>query len=63
MALWLALYGPDASKDKVPTLLVGHSMGAAVAVWAATTKRIPSLEGLVAIDVVEGTALGACVSE
>jgi hypothetical protein len=43
---------------RVPTLLVGHSMGGALAVRAAASKAISGLEGVVVIDVVEGTALG-----
>lgn len=39
-------------------MLVGHSMGGGLAVWAAASKRIAGLEGVVVIDVVEGTALG-----
>jgi pimeloyl-ACP methyl ester carboxylesterase len=49
------------SPDRVATVLVGHSMGGAAAVWAAASKRIPSLDGVVVIDVVEGTALGTCL--
>ena len=56
VAIWEALYGQ--SSDKVPTMLVGHSMGGGLVVWAAASKRITSLEGLAVIDVVEGTALG-----
>jgi pimeloyl-ACP methyl ester carboxylesterase len=38
---------------------VGHSMGAALAVWAANTGGMKTgLDGVIAIDVVEGTALG-----
>lgn len=56
-ALWQHLFrGPGA--DRVPTVLVGHSMGGAVAVWAAAGGQVESLDGLVVIDVVEGTALG-----
>ncbi|GLC37763.1 hypothetical protein PLESTB_001474300 [Pleodorina starrii] len=40
-------------------ILVGHSMGGGLAVWAAAAKRIRRLEGVVVIDVVEGTALAA----
>lgn len=42
-----------------PVLLVGHSMGGAVAVWAAALGRIKNLAGVVVVDVVEGTAIGA----
>lgn len=56
VAVWQQVFG--SSGDRVPTLLVGHSMGGALAVWAAATKQITGLEGVVVIDVVEGTALG-----
>ena len=47
------------SPARVPTLLVGHSMGAALVVRAAATGAIAGLEGVAVIDVVEGTAIGA----
>lgn len=56
VAIWQAMFG--SSSSRVPTLLVGHSMGGALAVWAAASKQIIGLEGVVVIDVVEGTALG-----
>eukprot|EP00775_Hariotina_reticulata_P011607 gene11607-11751_t len=55
--VWNALF--SAVPDKTPTLLVGHSMGGALAVWTAATKQITGLEGVVVIDVVEGTAIAA----
>eukprot|EP01025_Chloroclados_australasicus_P032633 TRINITY_DN3306_c0_g2_i1.p1 TRINITY_DN3306_c0_g2~~TRINITY_DN3306_c0_g2_i1.p1 ORF type:complete len:384 (-),score=35.81 TRINITY_DN3306_c0_g2_i1:81-1115(-) len=46
--------------DKPPTMLVGHSMGGAMVVWAAQDIRNwPSLQGVVVLDVVEGTALAS----
>ncbi|KAL4442685.1 hypothetical protein ABPG77_006679 [Micractinium sp. CCAP 211/92] len=42
-----------------PTVLVGHSMGGAIAVHAAALGGIPSLAGVVVVDVVEGTALAS----
>lgn len=52
------LYG-----DEPPSLiLIGHSMGGAIAVHTAERNLIPSLAGLVVIDVVEGTALEALAS-
>ncbi|XP_041359304.1 protein phosphatase methylesterase 1-like [Gigantopelta aegis] len=43
-------------------ILVGHSMGGAIAVNTANKELIPSLAGLCVIDVVEGTALDALSS-
>lgn len=37
-----------------PIILVGHSMGGAIAVHAASGSLLPSVVGLVVIDVVEG---------
>lgn len=37
-----------------PIILVGHSMGGAIAVHAASGSVLPSVVGLVVIDVVEG---------
>ena len=58
-AIWAALFG--GAPERVPTLLVGHSMGGALAVRAAAGKGIQGLDGVVVVDVVEGTALGECV--
>ncbi|XP_032879095.1 protein phosphatase methylesterase 1 isoform X2 [Amblyraja radiata] len=49
------LYGADAP----PVLLIGHSMGGAIAVHCAAKNLVPSLQGLCVIDVVEGTAMDA----
>mmetsp|Transcript_35023 Transcript_35023/g.99272 ORF Transcript_35023/g.99272 Transcript_35023/m.99272 type:complete len:381 (-) Transcript_35023:206-1348(-) len=54
-ALWQQLYGEESPS----TVLVGHSMGGAIAVHTASIGCIPKLEGVVVIDVVEGTALAA----
>lgn len=56
VAVWQQVFA--SSPERVPTLLVGHSMGGALAVWAAATKQISGLCGVVVIDVVEGTAIG-----
>eukprot|EP00879_Flechtneria_rotunda_P005408 GHRR01005699.1.p1 GENE.GHRR01005699.1~~GHRR01005699.1.p1 ORF type:complete len:437 (+),score=84.88 GHRR01005699.1:148-1311(+) len=55
--VWQALFG--GSTNPTPTLLVGHSMGGALAVWVGAGKQIAGLDGVVVIDVVEGTALAA----
>ena len=48
-----AVSGPE----HPPTVLVGHSMGGAVAVRLAASGQLPNLAGVAVIDVVEGTAL------
>jgi protein phosphatase methylesterase 1 len=58
LAVWQQVFGSSA--ERVPTLLVGHSMGGALAVWTAAAKQISGLDGVVVIDVVEGTAIGEC---
>ncbi|XP_063042934.1 protein phosphatase methylesterase 1-like [Engraulis encrasicolus] len=40
-----------------PIILVGHSMGGAIAVHATSGALLPSVVGLVVIDVVEGSAM------
>ncbi|XP_040282455.1 protein phosphatase methylesterase 1 [Bufo bufo] len=42
-----------------PIMLIGHSMGGAIAVHIAASNLVPSLLGLCMIDVVEGTAMDA----
>lgn len=37
-----------------PIMIIGHSMGGAIAVHTAAANHIPSLLGLCVIDVVEG---------
>ncbi|RUS79279.1 hypothetical protein EGW08_012966, partial [Elysia chlorotica] len=49
-------------KDPPPIILVGHSMGGAIAVQTAVLGLIPTLIGLTVIDVVEGTAMDALSS-
>uniref|UniRef100_A0A8B9JV96 Protein phosphatase methylesterase 1 n=1 Tax=Astyanax mexicanus TaxID=7994 RepID=A0A8B9JV96_ASTMX len=50
-----ALYG----ENPPPILMIGHSMGGAIAVHTAAANHVPSLLGLCVIDVVEGTAMDA----
>ncbi|XP_071847206.1 protein phosphatase methylesterase 1-like isoform X2 [Apostichopus japonicus] len=45
-----------------PIILVGHSMGGAIAIHSAVKNLVPSLAGMVVIDVVEGSALEALQS-
>ncbi|XP_055593523.1 protein phosphatase methylesterase 1 [Uranotaenia lowii] len=53
-----SMYGDKAP----PIILIGHSMGGAICVHVANLELIPSLIGVVVIDVVEGTALEALAS-
>ncbi len=45
-----------------PTILMGHSMGGAIAVHATFHNFIDSIMALIVIDVVEGTAVDALAS-
>ncbi|XP_075496598.1 uncharacterized protein LOC142533648 isoform X2 [Primulina tabacum] len=57
LAVLKTMYG-----DSPPAIvIVGHSMGGSVAVHVAAKKALPSLAGLVVIDVVEGTALASLI--
>jgi len=49
-------------EPNVKIIVVGHSMGGAIAVKAAATNRIKNMAAIVVIDVVEGTALAALPS-
>lgn len=40
-----------------PIMMIGHSMGGAIAVHTAVANRVPSLLGLCVIDVVEGNTI------
>ncbi|GMH32638.1 hypothetical protein BSKO_00472 [Bryopsis sp. KO-2023] len=57
VSIWTKMFG--STQEATPTVIVGHSMGGAIAVRAAASHSITSLEGVVVIDVVEGTALGS----
>lgn len=56
-----ALYG----ENPPPIMIIGHSMGGAIAVHTANANHIPSLLGLCVIDVVEGkcTFSNRCIIE
>ncbi|KAL6525304.1 hypothetical protein OROMI_030897 [Orobanche minor] len=48
--------------DSPPAIvIIGHSMGGSVAVHVAAKKVLPSLAGLVVVDVVEGTAMSSLI--
>ncbi|RLN92705.1 hypothetical protein BBJ28_00017793 [Nothophytophthora sp. Chile5] len=49
----------DAALENPQTVIVGHSLGGAVAVRVAATGQATSLVGVMVIDVVEGTALAS----
>ncbi|KAL3845701.1 hypothetical protein ACJIZ3_003104 [Penstemon smallii] len=57
LAVLKAMFG-----DSPPAIvLVGHSMGGSVAIHVAAKKALPTLAGLVVVDVVEGTAMASLV--
>ncbi|CEG37692.1 protein phosphatase [Plasmopara halstedii] len=50
----------EAANSKEPQIIiVGHSLGGALAVRVAATGKVPSLVGVMVIDVVEGTAMAS----
>lgn len=55
----IAVWRRVLSVEQPSIVLVGHSMGGAVAVRCAASKAVAGLEGMVVIDVVEGTALSS----
>nr|GMD66597.1 protein phosphatase methylesterase 1 [Ipomoea batatas] len=57
VAVFKTMYG-----DAPPAVvLVGHSMGGAVAVHIAAKKVLSTLAGLIVVDVVEGTAMSSLI--
>ncbi|KMT19427.1 hypothetical protein BVRB_1g012720 [Beta vulgaris subsp. vulgaris] len=57
VAVLKTMYG-----DSPPAIvIIGHSMGGSVAVHIAAKRTLPSLAGLIVVDVVEGTALASLV--
>lgn len=53
--VWSVLNG----EERPPLVIMGHSMGGAVAVRAVAGNLLPNVKGLAVIDVVEGSALDA----
>lgn len=51
--VWQRCFG----ESKPKTVLLGHSLGGAIAIQASSLDQIPSLAATIVIDVVEGTAL------
>eukprot|EP00920_Eleutheroschizon_duboscqi_P030793 GHVT01074365.1.p1 GENE.GHVT01074365.1~~GHVT01074365.1.p1 ORF type:complete len:316 (-),score=64.03 GHVT01074365.1:1229-2176(-) len=49
----------NSQQQPTSVVLVGHSMGGAIAVRAAATRQLPSLAGLLVLDAVEGPALAS----
>lgn len=54
-AVWTEVFG----SAKPKTVVVGHSLGGAIAIGACLSPEIRSLAGAVVIDVVEGTAMAS----
>jgi protein phosphatase methylesterase 1 len=52
-----ALFGAEGHPNRPAVVLVGHSMGGALAARLAASKRISGVVAVVVIDVVEGTAM------
>lgn len=50
------------SEEMPEIIMIGHSMGGAICVHVAEMQDLPSLVGVVVIDVVEGTAMEALAS-
>ncbi|KAK7253108.1 hypothetical protein RIF29_37546 [Crotalaria pallida] len=49
-------------KDSTPAIIiVGHSMGGSIAVHVAARRSLPTIAGLVVVDVVEGTAMASLI--
>ncbi|VDN25707.1 unnamed protein product [Gongylonema pulchrum] len=55
----VAIHKKICGDESVPTIVVGHSMGGALAVHAVASGRIKDAVALTVIDVVEGTAMEA----
>ncbi|CAI5743500.1 unnamed protein product [Peronospora destructor] len=49
----------DTESEIPQTIIVGHSLGGALGVRVAATGKVPSLVGVMVIDVVEGTAMAS----
>ncbi|GJQ14163.1 hypothetical protein GpartN1_g5954.t1 [Galdieria partita] len=58
LGLLQSIYG-KLDTELPPVVLAGHSMGGAIAVRLGASGKIPTLCGLIVIDVVEGTAMAS----
>lgn len=56
------IYGLLFADKHPPLILIGHSMGGALAVHIAHSKLLPNLQVLAVIDVVEGSAMASLTS-
>ncbi|VDK79379.1 unnamed protein product [Litomosoides sigmodontis] len=55
----VAIHENICGDEAIPTFIIGHSMGGALAVHVAASGRLKGLIGIAVIDVVEGTAMEA----
>ncbi|CAJ0597853.1 unnamed protein product [Cylicocyclus nassatus] len=57
--IYKAIFEGNGDEEPPYVVVVGHSMGGALAVHVVATNEIPNVVGLVVIDVVEGSAMDA----
>lgn len=49
----------DVLPKNTPIVFIGHSLGGAVAIHVANSKRVKNISAVCALDIVEGTAIAA----